>query len=64
LPVQGVQKVEVQGITLNVYSSHDIVSSVLAGAQGWEPAIVSQVQWAINDYKPNTVSMLQGTHTP
>jgi hypothetical protein len=47
-------------MVLNVYNSADIVSGVLSGAQAWEPAITKQVEWAINQYKPNTVSVLLG----
>jgi hypothetical protein len=57
LDLPGIHQVNAQGILLNVYSAGDIVSQSLTNSQSWEPAIIHQLSWAINQYKPNTVSV-------
>jgi hypothetical protein len=62
--IPGAHQVNAQGMQLNVYSSGDIVSTSISRSQSWEPAIIHQLQWAISQYKPNTVSTQRATNPP
>jgi hypothetical protein len=56
LDVPGVAQVTAQGLNLHVYSHGDFISSSLLRSQNWENHVITQLQWAINQYKPDTVS--------
>lgn len=56
LDVPGVAQVTAQGLNLHVYSHGDFISSSLLRSQNWETHVITQLQWAINQYKPDTVS--------